>query len=60
MFELATTDAASHMVSYHQAVDQAICQAKQSLNVVMDRTQWQDHNLFMVSLVYQNRAISLY
>jgi hypothetical protein len=32
----------------------------QPLFVVMDRTQWQDHNLLMVSLVYQNRAIPLY
>jgi hypothetical protein len=32
----------------------------QTLQIVLDRTQWQDHNLFMVSLVYQNRAMPLY
>jgi hypothetical protein len=32
----------------------------QTLQIVLDRTQWQDHNLFVVSLVYQNRAIPLY
>jgi hypothetical protein len=32
----------------------------QTLQIVFDRTQWQDHNLFMVSLVYQNRAIPLF
>lgn len=33
---------------------------EQTLQIVLDRTQWQDHNLFMVSLVYQNRAMPLY
>lgn len=32
----------------------------QILQIVLDRTQWQDHNLFMVSFVYQNRAMPLY
>lgn len=32
----------------------------QRLQIVLDRTQWQNHNLMMVSLVYQNRAIPLY
>jgi hypothetical protein len=32
----------------------------QTLQIVLDRTQWQDHNLFVVSLVYQNRAMPLY
>ena len=32
----------------------------QRLQVVMDRTQWQDHNLMMVSVIYQSRAIPLY
>jgi hypothetical protein len=32
----------------------------QMLQIVLDRTQWQNHNLMMVSLVYQNRAIPLY
>jgi Transposase DDE domain len=31
-----------------------------TLQIVIDRTQWQDHNLIMVSLVYQNRAIPLH
>jgi hypothetical protein len=30
------------------------------LQIVLDRTQWQGHNLMMVSFVYQNRAIPLY
>lgn len=30
------------------------------LHVVIDRTQWQDHNLIMVSLVYQKRAIPMH
>lgn len=32
----------------------------QTLQIVLDRTQWQNYNLMMVSLVYQNRAIPLY
>ncbi len=32
----------------------------QTLQIVLDRTQWQHHNLFVVSLVYQNRAMPLY
>jgi Transposase DDE domain len=32
----------------------------QTLQLVLDRTQWQGHNLMMVSFVYQNRAIPLY
>ncbi len=32
----------------------------QILQIVLDRTQWQNHNLMMVSLVHQNRAIPLY
>jgi hypothetical protein len=32
----------------------------QTLQIVLDRTQWLGHNLMMVSLVYQNRAIPLY
>ncbi|MBD1848129.1 IS4 family transposase [Cyanobacteria bacterium FACHB-63] len=30
------------------------------LHLVIDRTQWQDHNLIMVSFVYQKRAIPLH
>ncbi|GAP94313.1 IS4 family transposase [Leptolyngbya sp. NIES-2104] len=30
------------------------------LHLVIDRTQWQDHNLIMVSLVYNKRAIPLH
>ncbi|WP_017288581.1 IS4 family transposase [Leptolyngbya boryana] len=30
------------------------------LHLVVDRTQWQNHNLIMVSLVYQKRAIPLH
>jgi hypothetical protein len=33
---------------------------KQRLHLVIDRTQWQDHNLIMVSVVYQHRAIPLH
>jgi hypothetical protein len=33
---------------------------RQPLQIVLDRTQWQGHNLMMVSFVYQNRAIPLY
>jgi hypothetical protein len=32
----------------------------QTLQIVLDRTQWQHHHLMMVSLVHQNRAIPLY
>ena len=32
----------------------------QTLQIVLDRTQWQNHNLMMVSFVHQNRAIPLY
>ncbi|MEP0879218.1 hypothetical protein NDA00_25820 [Funiculus sociatus GB2-M2] len=32
----------------------------QPLQIVLDRTQWQNRNLFMVSVVYQNRAIPLF
>lgn len=32
----------------------------QRLRVVIDRTQWQFHNVLMVSLVYQKRAIPVY
>ncbi len=32
----------------------------QRLRVVIDRTQWQFHNLLMVSVVYQKRAIPVY
>lgn len=32
----------------------------QTLQLVLDRTQWNGHNLMMVSFVYQNRAIPLY
>jgi hypothetical protein len=32
----------------------------QRLRVVIDRTQWQFHNLLMVSIVYQKRAIPMY
>lgn len=32
----------------------------QPLHLVIDRTQWQDHNLIMVSFVYQHRAIPLH
>lgn len=35
-------------------------QRGQMLQVVLDRTQWQNHNLMMVSLVYKNRAIPLF
>jgi hypothetical protein len=30
------------------------------LHLVVDRTQWQDHNLIRVSFVYQKRAIPLH
>lgn len=33
---------------------------RQRLPVVIDRTQWQFHNLLMVSIVYQKRAIPVY
>ncbi len=33
---------------------------KQRLYVVIDRTQWKAHNLLMVSVVYQKRAIPVY
>jgi hypothetical protein len=32
----------------------------QILQLVLERTQWQGHNLMMVSFLYQNRAIPLY
>jgi hypothetical protein len=32
----------------------------QTLKLVIDRTNWQHHNLIMVSLVYQKRAIPLF
>jgi hypothetical protein len=30
---------------------------RQTLQIMLDRTQWHGHNLIMVSFVYQNRAI---
>lgn len=33
---------------------------KQILQLVLDRTQWNRHNLMMVSFVYKNRAIPLF
>jgi Transposase DDE domain len=35
-------------------------QREQPLLIVMDRTEWADRNLFMISLVYQNRSIPVY
>jgi hypothetical protein len=32
----------------------------QPLKLVLDRTQWQHHNLLMVSIVHQKRAIPVY
>jgi hypothetical protein len=32
----------------------------QRLHLVIDRTQWKHHNLLMVSVVYQKRAIPVY
>jgi hypothetical protein len=32
----------------------------QALQIVIDRTQWQGHNLIMASFVYKNRAIPVY
>ncbi len=36
------------------------CPRTAPLQIVMDRTEWGSRNLFMVSLVYQNRSIPLY
>lgn len=36
------------------------CHRGQRLKVVIDRTQWRNHNLLMVSLVYKSRTIPLY
>jgi hypothetical protein len=35
-------------------------QSGQQLYLVIDRTQWKDHNLLMVSVVYKKRAIPVY
>ena len=36
------------------------CHRGQALRLVIDRTSWQHHNLLMVSLVYDKRAIPLF
>lgn len=42
-----------------QWIKQYICRG-QVLQIVLDRTQWDGHNLMMVSFVYKNRAMPLY
>jgi hypothetical protein len=34
--------------------------SSKALTVVVDRTQWREHNLLMVSLIWQQRALPLY
>jgi uncharacterized membrane protein len=33
---------------------------KQELKVAIDRTQWRDKNVFMISLIWDKRALPLY
>jgi hypothetical protein len=48
------------VVSYPQALVKIALEANQTSQTGIDRTQWQARNLFVVSVVWDKRAIPVY